>query len=135
MHWMVCSVYYLGCLFFIINTLFAECNITDYWMTTFRYCCLGFFIGTHYLFSDIDAVTATFQVLANTYFLNFRLALLWFCLLIVLRTSCSSNIVTFNNLLVFNFPKISFSLDKYSLLIFDVVPHYQLNAFKIAKMV
>ena len=37
------------------------------------------------LFSDIDAVTATFQVFINTYFLNFTLALLWFCLLIVLR--------------------------------------------------
>ena len=46
----------------------------------------------------------------------------------------------FNNFLVFNFPFFkfwtiaSFSLDKY-LLIFDVVLHQQLNAFKIPKMV
>ena len=40
---------------------------------------------TIYLFSEIDAVTFTFQVSVGTYFLNFRLALLWFCLLIVLR--------------------------------------------------
>ena len=38
-------------------------------------------------FSDKDAMTDTFQVLVNTYLLNFRLALLWFChcLLIILR--------------------------------------------------
>ena len=29
---------------------------------------------------------------------------------------------------------ISFSLEKYPLLIFDVVLHYQLNSFKIPKM-
>ena len=36
----------------------------------------SFWHGTHYLFSDIDAVTTTFHVLVNTYFLNFRLTLL-----------------------------------------------------------
>ena len=35
----------------------------------------SFWHGTHYLFPDIDAVPATFQVLVNN-FLNFRLALL-----------------------------------------------------------
>ena len=30
---------------------------------------------------------------------------------------------------------ISFSLDKYSLIIFDAVLHYQLNAIKFPKMV
>ena len=30
---------------------------------------------------------------------------------------------------------MSFSLDKHSLFIFDVVLHFQLNAFKIPKMV
>ena len=39
---------------------------------------------THYLFSDVDAAMASFQVLVNTYFLKFRLALLWFCMLIEL---------------------------------------------------
>ena len=92
--------------------------------------------GTHYLFSDIDAVMATFHVLVNTYFLNFR-----FALMIVLRALVHLiYLVIFNSCLVFNFPFfnfehiISFSLDKYSLLIFDVVLHYQLNAFKIPKM-
>ena len=48
----------------------------------------------------------------------------------------------FNSFLVFNFPffnfeqyLISFSLEKYSLLIFNVVLHFQLNASKIPKMV
>ena len=36
----------------------------------------SFWHGTHYLFSDTDPMTATFHVLVNTYFLNFRLALL-----------------------------------------------------------
>ena len=54
--------------------------------------------------------------------------------------SCSSNILISNNFLVFNFPFflisiISFFLGMYSLLVFDVVLHYQLNAFKIPKMV
>ena len=58
----------------------------------------SFWHGTHYLFSDIDAVTATFHVLVNTYFLNFRLALL-----IVLRALHLICLVIFNNFLV-NFP-------------------------------
>ena len=65
MHWMVCSVYYLGCMVVNIDTLFAEWSMTerDYFL---RYCWLGFFQhGTHYLFSDIDAVMATFHVLVN----------------------------------------------------------------------
>ena len=107
-------------------------------VTTFRYYCLVFFLTwNHYLFSDIDAVTTTFHVMVNTYFLNFRLALL-----IVLRALVHLiYLVIFNNFLVFNFcfffkfrPIISFSLDKYSLLFFDVVLHYQLNAFKIPKL-
>ena len=77
-------------------------------MTTFRYCCLGFFLAwkplASYLFSDIDAVMATFHVLVNTYFLNFRLALL-----IVLRALVHLiYLVIFNNFLVFNFPFFNF---------------------------
>ena len=64
----------------------------------------SFWHGTHYLFSDIDAVTATFHVLVNTYFLNFRLALL-----IVLRALVHLiYLVIFNNFLVFNFPFFNF---------------------------
>ena len=88
-------------------------------VTTFRCCCLGFFLtwnplfifrynsfwhGIHYLFSDINAVIATFHVLVNTYFLNFRLALL-----IVLRALVHLiYLVIFNNFLVFNFPFFNF---------------------------
>ena len=60
----------------------------------------SFWHGTHYLFPDIDAVTTTFHVLVNTYFLNFRLALL-----IALRALVHLiYLVIFNNFLVFNFP-------------------------------
>ena len=38
-----------------------------------------------FLFIGIDTMMANLQVLVNTYFLKFRLALLWFCLLVVLR--------------------------------------------------
>ena len=75
-----------------------------------------------------------------TYFLNFRLALLWFCLFIVMRALVYLTVI-FNNFLVFSFSFfrfrtiINFSLDKYSLSIFDVVLYYQENAFKISKMV
>ena len=49
-------------------------NMTTLW----RYCWLELFLVWNplFLFSDIDAVAATFHVLVNTYFLNFRLALL-----------------------------------------------------------
>ena len=75
-----------------------------------------------------------------TYFLNFRLALLWFCLFIVMRALVYLTVI-FNNFLVFSFSFfrfrtiIYFSLGKYSLSIFDVVLYYQENAFKISKMV
>ena len=75
-----------------------------------------------------------------TYFLNFRLALLWFCLFIVIRALVYLTVI-FNNFLVFSFSFfrfrtiIYFSLDKYSLSIFDVVLYYQENVFKISKMV
>ena len=52
----------------------------------------------------INAVTATFQVSVNTYFLNFRLALLWLCLLFVLRALVYLiKAVIFNNFLVLDF--------------------------------
>ena len=75
-------------------------------VTSFRYCCLGysFWHGTHYLFSDIDAVIVTFHVLVNTYFLNFELALL-----IVLRALVHLiHLVIFNNSLGFNFSFFNF---------------------------
>ena len=80
-------------------------------VTIFRYCCMGFFLAWNpqYLFPDRDAaVTATFQVLVNTYFLSFRLPLLWLCLLIVLRTLAHLILVIFHHFLVFNFPFFNF---------------------------
>ena len=64
----------------------------------------SFWHGTHYLFSDIDAMTATFHVLVNTYFLNFRLAVL------IVLTDLVHLIyqAIFNNFLVFNFPFFNF---------------------------
>ena len=60
--------------------------------------------GTHYLFSDIGVVTATFHILISTYFLNFRLALL-----IVLRALVHLiYLVMFNNFLVYNFLFLNF---------------------------
>ena len=61
-------------------------------VTTFRYCCLGFFLAWEslYLFSDMDAVRrqSLFQVLANTYIFpqlqTFTANDLPICLLIVL---------------------------------------------------
>ena len=139
MHLMVYSAYYLGCMVGSISALFAEWSITERNVTTFRYCCLGFFLAWNplfcfryrcchfpgcgkYIFSQLQTCTAL--VLFGGY------------------TECSSspNLVIFNNFLVFNFAFFSFwaiiffSLDKYSL-IFDVVLHYQLDALKIPKMV
>ena len=80
----------------------AFCWMKDHWMWLLSDIVAwdSFWHGTYYLFSDIDAVTATFHVLVNTYFLNFRLALL-----IVLRALVHLiYLVIFNNFLVFNFP-------------------------------
>ena len=63
-----------------------------------------FWYETHYLFSNIDAVTSTFRVLVNTYFLNFRLTLM------SVRRALVHVIylVIFNNFLVFHFPFFNF---------------------------
>ena len=110
-------------------------------VTTLRSCCLGFFLAWNplILFIFIDAaMTDTFHVLVNKYFLNFRLALL---IVLTARVHLIIYLVIFNNFLVFKshfflFQTIVFfSPDKYSLFIFDIVLHYQLNAFKIPNMV
>ena len=78
-------------------------------LTTFSYRCFRgilFSMKPTIYFQILLLGCGQFQVLVNTYFLNFRLALLWMCLLI--EGSCSSNIVIFNNLLVFNFPFFNF---------------------------
>ena len=137
MHWVVCLGYYLDCM--IVNINVPLLNEESLNVTTLRYWCLRFFLAWNplFIFRYIDAATPTFQVLLNKYFLKFRLALLCFYLLIVLRALV--RLVTFNNFLVFNFPFFNseqyFSFPKYSFLISDVIIHYQLNAFKIPKMV
>ena len=102
MHWMVCSVCYLGCMVVNINMLFPQWRITE--RDYFQVLLLGILSGMEptilYLFSDIDAVKAIFHILVSTYFLNFRLALL-----IVLRALVDLiYLVFFNDFLVFNFP-------------------------------
>ena len=115
MCWMVYSVCHILCMVVNINALFAERRITE--LLSDIVTCNSFCHGIHYSFPDTDAVTSTFHALVHPIYL-----------------------VIFNNFLFFNFffqfgTIISFSLDKYSLLIFDVLLHYQLNAFKIPKMV
>ena len=59
------------------------CWMNDHWtwLLSVIFAWASFWHGGRYLFSDIDALTTHFHVLVNTYFLNFR-----FALLIVLRT-------------------------------------------------
>ena len=84
---------------------FAEWRITK--CDFFQILLLGIFFwyGNHYLFSeDTDAVMTTFHTLVNTYFLNFRLALL-----IALRALVHLiYIVIFNNFLVSSFSFFNF---------------------------
>ena len=87
MHWIVYSVYYLGCLDVNKNAPFAEWSITKRDVTTFRYCCLRHFLPWNPLFIfRYRCCDGHFPALVSTYFLNVRLALLWFLLLIVLST-------------------------------------------------
>ena len=61
MHWIVCSVQYVGCMVLNINALFAEQRTTerDYFQILLL-AILSSIEPTIYLFSDGDAVTATF---------------------------------------------------------------------------
>ena len=99
-------------------------------VTAFRYCNLEFFVaGTHNLFSDIRC-DGHFPVVGK--YIHPQLQT---CTALVLTVdftegSYSSNIVIFNNFLVFNFPFF-----KHFPVIIDVVLHYQLNAFKNPKLV
>ena len=62
--------------------------------------------GIHYLFSDIDAATATFHVLDSKYIFP---QLQTLALLIFLRALVHLIYrIVFNNLLVFNFPFFNF---------------------------
>ena len=107
MHWMICSVYHLGCMVVNINALFAEWIITgcDYFqilllgilsswnpLLIFRYrCCAGHFPGFgKYIFPQLQICTALILSVDST------------------GGSCSSNIVIFSNFLVVNFFSFNF---------------------------
>ena len=82
-------VCYLGCMFVNINALFAEWGITE--QDYFQILRLGILSGmeyNRYLISDVDAVTATFNVLDRQYiFSQFQT-----CSADYPEGSCSSNI-------------------------------------------
>ena len=105
--WMLCSVYYLGCMVVNINALFAEWSITN--VTTIRYCCLEFFLAWNALF------IYRYRCFDDHFsdFGKYRFPQLQTCFALVLsadctESSCSSSIVIFHNFLVFNFPFFNF---------------------------
>ena len=111
MHWMDCSVYYLGCMVVKINALFAERSITERDVTAFRYCCLGFFLAWNLLF-----IFRYSQMCCDGHFPGFGKYIFpqrQTCTAFVLSAdctegSCSSNILIFNNFLMFNFSFFNF---------------------------
>ena len=138
MHWMVFSVHYLGCMVVVVNknALFAEWSITERdcfqilllgilsWnpLYIFRYrCCDGHFPGFgKYIFPELQTCTALVLSAEFT------------------EGSCSSNRLIFNNFLLtflFLISNNNFLFPIATLLIFDIVLHYQLNVFKISKTV
>ena len=124
MYWMVCSVYYLGCVVLDINALCAEWRIPE--RDYFQILLLGILSemdrwNALFIFRYRCCIITTFDVLLNKYLLNLRPSLL-----VVLRALVHliyQVIVTtsFFFLDSNNSYLISFFLDKYSLLIFDVV--------------
>ena len=138
MHWMVCSVcFFLGCMVVInINVLFAEWRITE--RDYFQILLLGLVSGMEpTIFINFQiyvdaAVTTTFHVLVNTQLPLPQLIVLKALVHLIIY------LVIFNNFLVFNFPFLILnynflSPDKYSLLIFDVVLHYERMPLKFLK--
>ena len=121
--------FFLGCMVVInINVLFAEWRITE--RDYFQILLLGLVSGMEpTIFINFQiyidaAVTTTFHVLVNTQLPLPQLIVLKALVHLIIH------LVIFNNFLVFNFPFLilnySFlSPDKYSLLIFDVVLHYE----------
>ena len=109
MHWMACSVYYLGCMVVKISALFAEWSITVHDVTTFRYCYLGFFLAWNSLFIFRYRYQCCDDYINVKYIFPSRQT----CTALVLsydctECSCSPNIAVFNKFLVFNFPFFNF---------------------------
>ena len=110
MHWIVCSVYYLGCMVVNINAIFAEWSIIerDYFQI-FLFGILSSMEPSTYLFEDIDRCS-------DGHFPGFykhmfpqpqdftALVLSGDCT----EVCCSSTIVIFNKFLVFNFSFFNF---------------------------
>ena len=134
MHWMVCSVCYLGCMVVNINMLLL--NEASLNVTTFRYCCLGFFLAWNPLFiCRYRCCDGHFTGFGKYIFPQGQIWTALFLSADCTECSCSPNIVIFNNFLVFNFPFfisnnnfLFLEQTKYFLLIFDVALHYQLKA-------
>ena len=80
-------------------------------MTTFQMLLLGILSSkepTHYTFSDIDAVTSNFPSFDKYIFPQSKTCLALLLSADCAERSCSSNMVVFNNFLVFNFPFFNF---------------------------
>ena len=135
MHWIVYLVCYIGGMVVSINALFAKWRITE--LDYLQILLLGILFGIEptLYFQMLMLCDSHFPCFGKyTHFLIFRLVLL-----IALRIFVHLiYLVIFNSFLVFNF---SFQISDNnfffpnSLLIFDVVTHYQLSTFKILKMV
>ena len=135
--WSVQYVFFLGCMVVInINVLFAEWRITE--RDYFQILLLGLVSGMEpTIFINFQiyvdaAVTTTFHVLVNTQLPLPQLIVLKALVHLIIY------LVIFNNFLVFNFPFLILnynflSPDKYSLLIFDVVLHYERMPLKFLK--
>ena len=107
-HWMVYSVYYLGWMVVNISVLFAEWSITEHEVTTFRYCCIGFFLAWSSLFIFGYRCDGHFSGFGKYIFPQRQTCTALVQSADCTECSCSLNIVIFNNFLVFNFPFFNF---------------------------
>ena len=98
--------------------------------------------GVQYLFLDIDSGESPFPDFVKYMFPQLQTGTALILSADCTEGSCLTSIVIYNNFSVFNFPIFNFEqyfpfpwISILSSLIFNVVLHYQLNAFKISKMV
>ena len=105
MHWMVCSVCYLGCMVVNINALFAEWRITErgYFQVLLLWILSGMEPTIYFQIAISRCRDGHFPCFGKYIFppLQTRIALVLSAN--CTEGSCSSNIVIFNNFLVFNF--------------------------------
>ena len=113
MHWMVCSVCYLGCMVVNINAPFAEWRITE--RNYFQILLPGILSGIEpiFLFSDIDAVTASYFLCFGKYTFPQLLLIALTALGNLIYQAISNNFLVFNFKRFFNFKQFPFPLDKW----------------------